>query len=83
MNSDPCRFRKISKLKPRPKKKLARVGPKINYGIFGPAMQEVAYLLVGAMSDDLVGLAAAYMRYQEGCSDNLKRSIRRKAEHMI
>ena len=38
------------------------------------------YLLVGAMSDDLVGLAAAYMRYQEGCSDNLKRSIRRKAE---
>ena len=44
------------------------------------------YLLVGAMSDDLVdlvGLAAAYiMRYQEGCSDNLKRSIRRKAEHM-
>ena len=41
------------------------------------------YLLVGAMSDDLVGLAAAYMRHQEGCSDNLKRSIRRKAEHMI
>ena len=43
------------------------------------------YLLVGAMSDDLVGLAAAYiyMRYQEGCSGNLKRSIRRKAEHMI
>ena len=32
------------------------------------------------MSDDLVGLAAAYMRYQEGCSDNLKRSIRKKAE---
>ena len=26
MNSDPCRFRKISKLKPRPKKKLARSG---------------------------------------------------------
>ena len=26
MNSDPCRFRKISKLKPRPKKKLARTG---------------------------------------------------------
>ena len=24
MNSDPCRFRKISKLKPRPKKKLAQ-----------------------------------------------------------
>ena len=41
------------------------------------------YLLVGAMSDDLVGLDAAYMRYQEGCSGNLKRSIRRKAEHMI
>ena len=36
------------------------------------------------MSDDLLGLsAAAYMRYQKGCSDNLKRSIRRKAEHMI
>ena len=26
MNSDPCRFRKISKLKPRPKKNLARGG---------------------------------------------------------
>ena len=26
MNSDPCRFRKISKLKPRPKKKLAHNG---------------------------------------------------------
>ena len=38
------------------------------------------YLLVGPRSDDLVGLAAAYMRYQEGCSDNFKRSIRRKAE---
>ena len=36
------------------------------------------YLLVGPMSDDLVGLPAAYMRYQEGCSDNLKRSIESK-----
>ena len=24
MNSDPCRFRKISKLKPRPKKKISQ-----------------------------------------------------------
>ena len=32
MNPDPCRFRKISKLKPRPKKKLAQPGhPSITY----------------------------------------------------
>ena len=38
------------------------------------------------MSDDLVGLAAAYILsecYHEGCSENLKRSIRRKAEQLI
>ena len=64
--------------------------------IFGPGRTKITHFLVrlckklsdrvslvGAMSDDLAGLAATYMRYQGGCSDNLKRSIRRKAEHMI
>ena len=64
--------------------------------IFGPGRTKITHFLVrlykklsdhvsfsGAMSDDLAGLAATYMRYQGGCSDNLKRSIGRKAEHMI
>ena len=58
----------------------------MRYGIFWSGYARscpTTYLLVGAMSDDLAGLAATYMRYQGGCSDNLKRSIRRKAEHMI
>ena len=44
MNSDPCRFRKISKLKPRPKKKLARRGQK---GIPGstPSVRKVSLII--------------------------------------
>ena len=64
-----------------------------NLVILGPGRTKITAFLVrlckklsdrvSFMSDGLVGLAAAYMRCQEGCSDNLKRSIRRKAEHMI
>ena len=83
MNSDPCRFRKISKLKPRPKKKLARAG--CGYGgaeLGRKAHEEPQELVKGAESSWAWIKAMSFVRLDSRRGNVFEHIILRHGEEL-